>query len=398
MLVDRLREVLLDMQSELIVRAAELPDPDLLRQVAQLATRERGATVELVAHLAELDARKLHVAEGYGSLFAYCTGPLRLAEHAAYNRIEAARLSRRFPAVLDLLSDGSLNLSTLRLLAPHLRPETFGTLVNQARLRSKREVETLVAQLVPRPDVPATVRRLPDRLPIAQAARPPSGEECRAVDVSERARAGATDTSADSIRLAAIAELRAQLVEPAEALPRLSDRPLVVPLAPGRYRVQFTMTAPTHEKLRRAQDLLRREIPDGSPDSIIDRALTLLLEDVARRKLAVASTARTSRLVGNRSRHIPAQVRRAVWLRDGGRCAFVSARGRRCDERVYLEFHHREPYAIGGEATVANIVLRCRAHNAYEAQLAFGPTAPRNTVAGRSGAREVGSVAHSPGT
>jgi hypothetical protein len=82
MLVDRLQEAH-HMQSELIGRAAGLSDSDLLRQVALLATRERGATVELVGHLAELDARKLHVAEGYGSLFVYCTGPLRLAEHAA---------------------------------------------------------------------------------------------------------------------------------------------------------------------------------------------------------------------------------------------------------------------------------------------------------------------------
>ena len=386
------------MQSELIVRAAGLSDSDLLRQVALLATRERGATVELVGHLAELDARKLHLAEGHGSLFAYCTGPLRLAEHAAYNRIEAARLSRRFPAVLDLLSDGSLNLSTLRLLAPHLRPENFETLVNQARLRSKREVETLVAQLAPRPDVPASVRKLPERWPIAQAAERPSGEQLHAMDASERAPAAATDPSTDSIRLTAPSELRAQTVERAEAMP-INDRPLVVPLAPGRYRVRFTMTGPTHEKLRRAQELLRREVPDGNPDSIIDRALTLLLEDVARRKLAATTAARSSQRVGTRSRHIPAPVRRAVWLRDGGRCAFASALGRRCNERVSLEFHHREPYAIGGEATVANISLRCRAHNVYEAKLAFGPTAPRNNpVAGRSGAREVGGMVHSART
>jgi hypothetical protein len=387
------------MQSEPIGRAAGLSDSDLLRQVALLATRERGATVELVGHLAELDARKLHVAEGYGSLFAYCTGPLRLAEHAAYNRIEAARLSRRFPVVLDLLSDGTLNLSTLRLLAPHLRPENFETLVNQARLRSKREVETLVAQLAPRPDVPASVRRLPERRPIAQAAEPPSGEQLQAMGASERATSAGTDAPTDSIRLNAPSELRAQPVEPAEAVPRLGDRPVFVPLSPGRYSVRFTMTAPTHDKLRRAQELLRREVPDGNPDSIIDRALTLLLEDVARRKLAVTSMARTSQRVGTRSRHIPAQVRRAVWLREGGRCAFVSALGRRCNERAYLEFHHREPYAIGGEATVANISLRCRAHNVYEAKLAFGPTAPQdNPVARRSGAGEVGNGVHSART
>jgi hypothetical protein len=216
------------------------------------------------------------------------------------------------------------------------------------------------------------------------------------MDASERAPAAATDPSTDSIGRAAPSALRAQPVEPTEAVPRVTDRPFVAPLAPGRFRVQFTMTAPTREKLRRAQELLRREVPDGNPDSIIDKALTLLLEDVARRKLAVTSTARTSQRVGTRSRHIPAQVRRAVWLRDGGRCAFVSARARRCNERVYLEFHHREPYAIGGEATVANISLRCRAHNLYEAKLAVGSTAPQsNPVAGRSGGREVGSMAHS---
>ena len=141
--------------------ASRLSDADLLRRLLVLAGRERESTVELVAHLAELDARKLHLAEGFGSLFSYCTGALRLAEHAAYNRIEAARASRRFPAILDLLADGSLNLSTVRLLAPHLRPDNFAALVALAKGRSKREVEALVARLAPRPDVAASVRKLP---------------------------------------------------------------------------------------------------------------------------------------------------------------------------------------------------------------------------------------------
>ena len=72
-----------------------------------------------------------------------------------------------------------------------------------------------------------------------------------------------------------------------------------------------------------------------------------------------------------RSRHIPAAVRREVWRRDDGRCAFVGRRGR-CRETAFLEFHHVEPYATGGGASVANIQLRCRAHNAYEARLFFG--------------------------
>ena len=141
---------------------------------------------------------------------------------------------------------------------------------------------------------------------------------------------------------------------------------MVTPLAPERYRVQFTVGEATHEKLRRVQDLLRREIPDGDPGAIFDRALTLLLEDVARKKVALTSQPRNGRAAATRSRHIPARVKRAVWLRDGGRCAFVASAGRRCNERAFLEFHHREPYAIGGEATVANISLRCRQHKHYE--------------------------------
>jgi hypothetical protein len=166
---------------------------------------------------------------------------------------------------------------------------------------------------------------------------------------------------------------------------RTTHRPAIDCLAPERYRLQFTIGAATHEKLRRAQELLRREIQDGDPGAIFDRALTLLLEDVARKKLAVAAKPHerpstrhppsTHHCPGprTRSRHIPARVKRAVWVRDSGRCAFEATNGRRCTERAFLEFHHREPYAIGGEATVTNVSLRCRAHNIHEAELAFGP-------------------------
>ena len=153
---------------------------------------------------------------------------------------------------------------------------------------------------------------------------------------------------------------------------------LVTPLAPDRYKVQFTVTRATYEKLREARDLLRHVIPNGNPSAIFDRARTLLLDDLARRKLAAAKRPRTTPGHRNsRSRHIPADVRRAVWTRDGGRCAYLAANGRRCGERGFVEFHHLVPYADGGEATLENIELRCRAHNAYEAERWFGPPVVR---------------------
>jgi hypothetical protein len=165
------------------------------------------------------------------------------------------------------------------------------------------------------------------------------------------------------------ASLRLPVLDPAATPPAISQsRPLVVPLSPERFRVQFTVGRATHENLRRVQDLLRREIPDGDPGMIFDRALKLLLEDVARKKLAATSQPRPGRATAAGSRHIPAQVKRSVWLRDGGQCAFVAKSRWRCRERALLEFHHVDPYAVGGEATVANLSLRCRAHNVHEAE------------------------------
>jgi hypothetical protein len=154
-----------------------------------------------------------------------------------------------------------------------------------------------------------------------------------------------------------------------------TPRPTVTPLAAERYKVQFTISQETHDKLRRVQALARHTIPTGDPAEIFDRALTLLLADLERRRCAATSAPRGSRAATDGSRHIPAAVKRDVWRRDEGRCAFVGRTGR-CTERGFLEFHHVQPYAAGGAATAANIQLRCRAHNAYEASLFFGGDAP----------------------
>ncbi len=148
-------------------------------------------------------------------------------------------------------------------------------------------------------------------------------------------------------------------------------QPRVTPLAPERYRIQLTVSAAVHDKLRRAQDLLRHTIPAGDLSEIFDRAITALLDDLERRRCAATSSPRSGLPGTSASRHIPAAVRRAVWERDGGQCAFIGTRGR-CRATGFLEFHHLMPYAAGGMATTENIELRCRAHNAYEATLFFG--------------------------
>jgi hypothetical protein len=146
------------------------------------------------------------------------------------------------------------------------------------------------------------------------------------------------------------------------------SQPLVTPRSPGRYLLRVTISSETHAKLRQARDLLRHAIPDGDPAAILDRALTLLVHRLEREKAAITSRPRASRTSGgpaepqSGSRRIPAAVRREVWIRDQGRCAFEGPHGR-CRETGRLEFHHIVPFASGGRAEASNMALRCRAHN-----------------------------------
>ena len=374
---------------ERLESASKLSDQALCAELARLAGSQRSTTVSLIAHLAEFDARQLHLSAGFTSLFRYCTECLRLSEHEAYNRMEAAHLARRFPQVLDRMEEGSLNLTTVRLLAPHLTENNQEDLLSSAAFKSKREVEELLARRFPRPDVPATIRRLP--APPIAAGSTPNPTALSALPKPEGAVhpcAGGpedADASAEGGPSAACGPGEAPIIVPPPAW-----RPGVVrPLAADRYEIRFTATAATREKLRLATDMLRHAVPGGDLSEIVDRALTVLLDDLARRKFAgrqgqdrtvppeaAKPGSADSELAPGSTRRIPAAVKRAVWLRDGGGCAFVARNGRRCDARAAIEFHHVDPYAVGGPATATNIQLRCRAHNAYEADLFYGQREP----------------------
>jgi hypothetical protein len=362
------------MQSQLLSR---LSDAELLAAVAELATRERRATASLVAHLGEMLARQLHLAAGYPSLFIYCVKVLRLSGGGAYNRLEAAKAARRFPAVLGLLERGELSLATLRLVAPHLTPEDHGGLLAEASGKTKREVEKLLARRFPQPDVPTLIRKLPRQLAPAAAPMNVSLEvavpQPRPVSRCEGGDAGLPVTSYVPSTAPAERECAAAAASalPTLASNRLPTPSLTRPLSADRYLLRFTARAETREKLQRAQDMLRHAVPDGDLGEIVDRALTALIAELEKRKFAATERPHPAAPVSLGSRTIPATVRRSVVARDQGGCAFVGSAGR-CEARAFLEFHHVVPYARGGEATAENIQLRCRAHNGHEAELDYG--------------------------
>jgi 5-methylcytosine-specific restriction endonuclease McrA len=316
-----------------------LADGTLLLGLSQLVERDRSTTTQLLAHLAEVDERRLYAPAGYPSMYHYCVGELKLSEDAALKRLQVARIARQFPVIFEALADGRTHLSGVVLLAPHLTRENVNQLLAAAAHQTKARIEILLAGLSPKPDVPAVVMEIaPASPPVALAPEP------SALATTEHAPGHVNERN---------------------SLPRLA------PLAPQRFALQFTIDQEGHDNLRELQELLSHRIPTGDIAQVIGHALRVALRDVKKRKFGETKSPR-ARTSSSGVRHIPAHVRRAVRERDGCRCTFTSDTGHRCDARKFLEFDHVVPVARGGGSTIANVRLRCRAHNQLEAERAFG--------------------------
>ena len=292
------------------------------RGLRAISARDRQTTADLLAYLAEAEVQRIYDDHGYSSMLTYCMGELRYSEDTALRRIGVARAARRFPAIYPAIADGRLNLTAVLLIKPHLRPENAVELLSAIANRTKREIERLIAE------------RWPQAL----------------------------------------------------ALERVGKMK-VVPIAPGLYEIRVVVRQTTLDGLNRSRELMSHANPSGDMDVVLDRLARSGNAQMEKRKFAATENPRRTRSGASDghienslptrsrasdSRHLPAEVRRAVYLRDGGQCIFVDARGRRCESRHQLEYDHIVPVARGGTSTVGNLRLLCRAHNHIAAIATFG--------------------------
>ena len=351
-------------------------DDELLRRLSDLLGQSRRNEADLVAHIGEVDRRRLYAREASPSMFAYCTEVLHLSEAEAYLRIAAARASRAHPLLLTMLADGRLHLTAIAKLAPHLTLENREALLKRAAHRSKREIEELVAELSPRPDAPAVMRKLPDRRAGTTSPALRNGQDAEALPLGLRPEGGASVDR--QLRPDGVGAVRGGLpsLEPSLLPASHRARPAVVePLAPARYRVQFTASAELYDKLERLRALMRPSVPNGDLAAIVEQAVTEKLQRLEARHFARTQAPRKTLSESDTfptTRQIPAAVKRAVHERDGGRCCYEDKQGRRCTARQGLEFHHRHPFGWGGDHSVENISLVCRAHNGALAGVDYG--------------------------
>jgi hypothetical protein len=354
-----------------------LDDDTLLAHLRALVRRSNELEADLLEHLAEVDERRLYLPD-HTSMFAFCMAELGFGEAAAENRIAVARASRRFPRALAMLRTGAIHLSGLRALVPHLNDESADALFDQARGKSKREIEQIVAYHAPKPAVADSIRKVPAR------------------------RVAESETEEPSSLFAAPPR------PPITTAPPSPRAAVLAPLAPDRYHVQLTASRELRDKIEVATALLRHQVPNGDLATILDRALTVLIEKVKKDRFGVGRKPRSNKLPEGQAkgRDIPDAIKRAVYERDAGQCTFVGPNGTRCQERGFLELDHLDGFARRKEHIASRITLRCSAHNQYAAIVMYGPelmarkrkerSAPERPAGASAEGRECGTTKSRP--
>jgi 5-methylcytosine-specific restriction endonuclease McrA len=338
----------------------------LARRLAELAAGERAAQVEFLLHLEEFDRRQAWLEAGYGSLWEYCLRVLHLREGAAARRIRAMRVLRRVPDLAEALRDGRLCLTTVGLLDPLLTGENVAALVGRAAHKTKAEVEELVVSLRPRIAPRDGLRRLAERR-----------EEVPALPfTTSTSTSAATPTSTEA---AVLASTSLATSTPA-SLPSQPARPTVRPVAADTWSLRVTVDAAFKQELEQLAELLSHKLPGGDLSAVLREAVHCAIERHGKRKGAVEPARRRERKAPKVAPAAPskdrepvtAEVRRQVWRRDEGRCAWTSPDGHRCGSRWRVEIDHIDAAALGGPSTPENLRLTCAAHDRLHAEKTFG--------------------------
>ncbi|HET7496709.1 MAG TPA: hypothetical protein VFM00_00260 [Candidatus Eisenbacteria bacterium] len=303
-----------------------LSDAVLLRNLRIILARNGQLTAALLAHLGEVDARRLYAPAGFSSMFAYCLRELRFAEGPAWRRIQAARAARRFPVLFEAVAEGRIHLTAVCLIAPHLTPGNIKELLRAVGGRSRAEVQEWLASRFPQAaSVPplASIRAVALPLPktvtldrrgdMFESPAPPSFLPPLAAVKSETTVAvirhdldnatvesAAVETSTTNVTCAAEVESAAvpACASPADPAPAPdagenetteSLEATTSPPRPPSFLVQVTVSKGTHDKLRLAQALLSHAVSPRDVAQVLDRALDALIEKLEKRKFGKLS-------------------------------------------------------------------------------------------------------------
>jgi hypothetical protein len=358
---------------------------ELASRLLDLLRREHAAMADFLVALAAFDERHLWRELGYASLFHFLHRELGMSKGAAHYRKTAAELIQRVPEVVEPLRDGRICITSIIELAKVVTPENRHEVLPRFFNCSRQEAKAVSAELCP-----------------AEAA--PHRTVVTAMTFAMPARVEAGAVTAETVQLVELPPVERSSPCPVAVQP-VSPRAVAEPLTADLRRLHVTVSKRFMEKLEAARDALSHSHPGADAEAILEAGLDLLIERAAKRR-GLVERPRTQRKAPTprpvpadaaepeetRSRHVPAAVRREVWVRDGGRCQFRLENGELCGSTHRLQFDHVRPVALGGESTVGNLRLACAAHNLLAARRILGDAlmdryAPARTAGVPSSAR-----------
>jgi hypothetical protein len=335
---------------------------DLTKRLAELLRREYGALADFLVALADFDRERRWVELGHTSLFYFLHRELGLSKGAAFYRKTAAELIQRYPEVVEPLRQGKLCITSVVELAKVITPENRREVVPRFFHASKREAKAVAAELRPAEGAPHR-----DVVTVPRLTAP-----AKAVTRLEVATSHATP-----VALVRPDEPRGEVPAtppcppPPEPLP--AARPdEVEPLTGDLRRFHTTVSKRFLAKLAAARDALSHSHPGADTEAVLEAALDLLLAAKDKKKGLVKKPRAAPARPSASPRHIPAEVKRAVWTRDGGCCRWPLASGGVCGSTTRLQFDHVVPLARGGTSTVTNVRVLCAFHNQLAAKQALG--------------------------
>jgi 5-methylcytosine-specific restriction endonuclease McrA len=270
------------------------------QQALGCAMNFKRAEGALLDILLKIDDRKVFRELGYPSLFIYGVQALRLSEAQAYQFIGVARKSREVPELKTAIEQGALNVSTARRIVSVITPENKQTWLEKATTLPQKKLEMEIAKENPNPVVREKIK--------------PVGEE--------------------------------------------------------RLEMRLGITPALEVKLRQIKDLLSQK--QGKACSIED-ALEAMAENYldkhdpvrrAKRSLSLRRVPAQETQGTNNGKRKPlaAGVKHQVVLRDQYQCAYEDQNGR-CQQKRWLEVHHRRPLSHGGTDSVQNLITLCFHHH-----------------------------------
>jgi hypothetical protein len=354
---------------------------ELSNRLAELLRNERNALAEFILALAAFDRDRRWIDLGHKSLFAFLTHDLGLSKGAAFYRMTAAQLVERHPEVVEPLRDGRLCLTVVVELAKVLNDGNAADVLPRFFHLSKLEAKEVVATLSP---TPAPTRTVVTPVRIASRAAAPM----HAPEASGLTSVSWLDepVHANSERSTQEGAARSVNLSPAQSAPSSPFATTVIePKTADLSRVHVTVPRTLLRKLATARDALSHSHPGASDAEILEAGLDLLLDRAAKRRGLVKNPRRSAPATQSaspspidgiankpRTRYVPAEVRRAVWERDGGKCQWPLEGGGVCGSTRQVELDHIEPFAKGGPTTIDGSRLLCRFHQDVSARRAFG--------------------------